>query len=568
MKLGVLWLLAGALLLAQPADLILYHGKVWTGNGTATTIQSIATQGSEIIGVGPDQAVLPLRGPKTRFIDLHERLVVPGFNDAHTHFENAVEWFFQALVMNVSNEAELLEHLRPVVARVPPVYWITGTDWSAIPAWTAERRHTLYKPFLPRLADVDAVAPHHPVLLRRYDKVYFANSRALELARIAKNTPDPLGGHYGKDEKTGELNGVLLGTAGEMVEKMIPPMNAAQKRIGALGVQAEFHRYGITSIHDIARLDAVSEEQTYSTYAERSYSDVGIFQDLERRGELSLRVYALLPLQSWANLAAQGIRPGAGDDWIRYGALKDFEDGTLMLAPWSNRPDYSGNWTFRFPGEQQMKRNIVEADRAGYDIGVHVIGDRALDLLLDWYETAARQNGPRDRRFRAIHAWFATPEDIERAGRLHVIADVTPSQLSHDPQAIERIAGPVRAKTAFAWKDMLGAGVKLDLVSDMPGLYNKQDVSPFDPLVNMHDAVTRTWHPEQAITVEEALAAYTLNPAFASREEKRKGVIETGKFADLVVLSEDILNDSPESLLSAKVLYTIAGGKIVYQGNP
>ncbi|MBV9156046.1 MAG: amidohydrolase, partial [Acidobacteriaceae bacterium] len=521
---------------------------------------------SNIVKVGTDKEILAFKGAGTKVIDLDGKLALPGFIDAHTHFENAVQWFFEALVMDVSNEAELINKLRPVCARVPKEFWISGTDFSAIPAWKAQRQHQQYTPFVPALADVDAISQGHPMLLRRYDKVYFANSRALQLARVTESTPDPLGGRYGKDEKTGKLNGVLFGTAGELMEKLMPPLNAAQKRVGARAVEAEFNRYGITSIHDIARLDAISQEQIYSTYSERSYSDVGIFQDLQRRGELSLRIYAFMPLQAWSKLADHGISPGSGDEWIRFGALKDFADGpALMFQPWASRPDYSGSWAFRFPSEREMESNIIDADHAAYDVGIHVLGDRAIHSLLNWYQAAMVRNGPRDRRFRLIHAWYAQEQDLERAGRMHVLADITPSQLSHNTSSVEGVVGADRAREAFAWRDMLRAGMKLDIGSDMPGLYSKQEVSPFDPIVNIHDAITRKWHPEQALTVEEAIRAYTLNPAFASHEESRKGSIEAGKLADLVVLSEDILSVPPEKILSAKVLYTILGGKIVYQ---
>jgi predicted amidohydrolase YtcJ len=244
-----------------------------------------------------------------------------------------------------------------------------------------------------------------------------------------------------------------------------------------------------------------------------------------------------------------------------------------MFAPFANRSSYSGNWAYRFVGEDVIRQNIEDADRAGYDVGVHVIGDKALHELLDWYENAIQKNGPRDRRFRIIHVEFATLADLQRAGRLHMIADITPNLLLSATSSISAMLGPEREKTAFAWRTMIENGVKLDIVSDLPGLYSHEDVSPYAPLENIYYAVTRIpvgggapWHPEQALTVREAIEAYTANPAFASHDEANKGTITEGKLADMVVLSQDILHlASPEQIRFTKVVMTVLGGKIVFQ---
>jgi predicted amidohydrolase YtcJ len=331
------------------------------------------------------------------------------------------------------------------------------------------------------------------------------------------------------------------------------------------------NRFGITSIHDIARLDDISEKQNFPTYTESSYSDVQIFRDLRKVNQLTVRVYAFMPLQTWRELKDFGISPSSGDDMIRYGILKDFTDGTLMFEPYASDPNFSGDWTFRFPGEEVMARNIREADRAGFDIGLHIIGDKALHYALDWYEAAMKSNGPRDRRLRLLHVWFARGDDLKRAGQLGLIADVTPIHLLDDPTQIEKVAGPERAKTAFAWRTMVDDGIRLDIVSDLPGSFNDLQVSPFNPLDNIYYAITRNyrsgkpWHPEQCMTLQEAIVAYTANPAFASREEKLKGTITPGKLADLVVLSKDILTIPLDELRSTEVLYTILGGKFVYE---
>jgi predicted amidohydrolase YtcJ len=560
-RVAALFTLAVAAFGQAPADLILDRGKVWTADRARPFAEAVAIRGAEITAIGASREIDALRGPATRVIDLHGRPVLPGFNDAHTHFENAVQWFFEVRLIDVSDQSELLRRLHAAARRVPAGIWITATDWGALAGW---KKDAPAPPVLD-VAAVDAITPDHPVLLRRYDRAFFANSQAFRTARIRENTPDPKGGHYGRDA-SGKLSGMLFGTAGEQMELLLPPRTATQKRIGARAVIADLNRLGITSIHDIARLDEISQQHTFPTAVERSYSDAGIFVDLLKRGELSLRVYALLPLQTWSDLAAHGIRPGTGGDFLHFGALKDFTDGSFMLAPYANNPANSGGWTFRFPGEDVMARNIAAADRAGFDIGIHVTGDRALHELLDWYEAAIRQNGPRDRRFRLIHAWFATAADLERAGKMHLIADITPDQLLNDPDDAAKIAGPERARTAFAWRTMIRNGVKLDIVSDLPGLFNKQQVATVNPLENIYLAITRAWHPEQRLSLEEALEACTANPAYASHEENRKGSVSVGKLADLVVLSRDIFTGTPQDLLRTSVDYTILGGRVVYQG--
>jgi len=560
---------------APVADLILYNAKVWTVDATKPAAQAVAVRKDRIIFVGSDTQVMAFKDSRTQLIDLHGAMLLPGFNDGHTHFENAVEWFFEVQLPDVENQAEMLKQIRITAARVPGDLWITGGgDWEAHSGRPAEKEgDTSFKPFAPDLAAVDAVSNGHPLLFRRYDRIYFANSEALRRARITENTPEPRGGRYGRDPQTHKLNGLLYGTAGEAMEKIVPPLSEAQKMIGARAVIDEFNAVGITSIQDISRIDAVWQKHIFPTNSERSYSDATIFFDLQKEGDLHVRVYPQLPLTTWADLAGVGIRPGSGDAMIHFGSLKDFADGSYMFAPFANRPSYSGNWAYRFVGEDVIRQNIEDADRAGYDVGVHVIGDKALHELLDWYENAIQKNGPRDRRFRIIHVEFATLADLQRAGRLHMIADITPNLLLSATSSISAMLGPEREKTAFAWRTMIENGVKLDIVSDLPGLYSHEDVSPYAPLENIYYAVTRIpvgggapWHPEQALTVREAIEAYTANPAFASHDEANKGTITEGKLADMVVLSQDILHlASPEQIRFTKVVMTVLGGKIVFQ---
>ena len=557
------------------ADTILTNAHVWTVDDAKPEAEAIAIGGTKILFVGSSKEALAYQGPSTKMLDLHGARVLPGFIDAHTHFENATQWFFEARLIDVNTESEMVERVREAAKRVPAGMWITAVDMSGKAAWAAQKKNdTSFKPLDPMLADVDAAAGDHPVLLKRYDGAAFINTRGMELIHLNPEMSDPTGGRYGRDA-AGKLNGMLYGKAAQITSAILPAPTMAVKLIAARGVESQMNAFGITSIHDIARLDAISQLQTYTVDIERSYSDVDIFRDLKNRGELTVRVYAFQPLRSWSQLAQFGVTPGSGDEFVRFGILKDFVDGGWMQEPYANRPNYQGGVTFRFTTDAEERSWINSADKAGFDLGFHTIGDKALSTVLDWYSEAVRVNGPRaDRRDRIIHMWYAKPEEIRQGGAMHLIADVTPSQLLEDPDAVTRQFGPERAKTAFAWRSMIDAGMRLDLVSDMPGLYSRMEASPYNPLENMYYAITRQnaeglpaggWHPEQCMTLKEAVAAYTINPAFGSHEENIKGSITAGKLADLVVLSEDIFAVKPSELLKTKVTMTMLGGKVVYQ---
>jgi hypothetical protein len=271
-------------------------------------------------------------------------------------------------------------------------------------------------------------------------------------------------------------------------------------------------------------------------------------------------------------VVAAGVKPRTDEGLIRFGALKAFIDGFLMEEPYADNRSYAGDFTFRFTSPEQMERDIVGADRSGFDPVVHTIGDKAHRLLLDWYEM--RTNPPRERRFRVIHTWYPSAGDVDRMGRMKMIVDVTPNHLLRTLGSIERSLGPERARTAHAWRSMMRAGARLDIVSDWPGSYNEQVPTPLSPLENISYAASRQnaagqppggWHPEERLTVEEAIEACTANPAFASWEEDRKGTIREGKLADLVVLSRDILSLSPSEIRSTQVDFTVLGGKIIYR---
>lgn len=561
---------------APSADIILYNGRIWTADDKQPEARAVAIAGNRIARVGSVRDVMSLRAANTKMIDVAGKLVVPGFIDAHTHFENATEWFYEVALGEVHDDDALAAELAQAVKRVPKGMWITGGEWDRDAARKGAKGGA-YTPFRPSLQRVDAVSPDHPVLLKRFDGAYFINSKGLEALHLGKLSPNPADGSFERDPKTGALTGMLLGHAGPRVELMLPPKSRAQTLIAARALMRDLNALGITGIHDIARVDAVSQTRLFHSAVERSFSDVTIFTDLKAANELTLRVHPLLALNSAPDLARYGIKPGSGDDWIRYGGLKLMIDGSQMDAPFSNNPPeraaFAGDFTFRVTTGEDLEREILAADALGYDIATHVLGDKAHRLLMNWYEKAEKTNPPRDRRERWIHAWYPAMAEIERAGRMHMIADITPQQMMDDIDAVSAKLGPERTKTAYAWRTLLDHGVRLNIVSDWPGTFDKAHSSPVSPIENIYMAVarreagsTRTDNRrlDQALTVEEALRAYTINPAFSSREEAIKGSIAEGKLADLVVLSRDILKGTTEDILKARVEQTILDGKVVY----
>lgn len=558
---------------SQSPDLILHNANVWTVDDAKPTAEAVAIKGGRIVKVGSDPDVLSLKGASTRVVDLNGKLMLPGFIDAHTHFENATQWFYEARIIDIETEDALLERLAETAKRVPEGMWITGYDWGASTAAAARRKGQLdYLAFVPSLSEVDRITPNHPVLLRRHDGSYFVNSKGMALARVNQNSLDPSNGAYGRDTK-GELTGMLFGSAGERMVLTLPPPSRARTLIAAEALMKELNRNGITGIHDIARVDAISQEQLYHTNVERSNSDVSIFNDLRESGKLTVRVNPIVTMDNWKHYASHGISPGAGDDLIRYGALKAFVDGFYMEKPYLDNPSNSGGLTFRVVDEATSRSDVIEADKLGFDPAVHVIGDKAHRLLLDWYEAAIAANPPRDRRLRIIHAWFPALREIERAGKIGAIAEITPYHLMREKAVIDKKLGPQRAETAFAWRTMMDHGIRMNIVSDWPGSFDRGSIAPLNPLENLYYALARAdlageppggWRPEQGFTIQEAIRAYTINPAYTSHEDGVKGSITEGKFADLIVLSDNILKMPAEKLPQARVLYTIFNGNVVY----
>jgi predicted amidohydrolase YtcJ len=443
---------------------------------------------------------------------------------------------------------EFSERIRKFAATLPPDKWITGGDWDH-ERWPTNS--------LPTKELIDAATPRTPVFVSRLDgHMALANSQALKLGGVTRDTPDPDGGFIVRDPKTGEPTGVLKDAAMSLVSRKIPAATFEEKLAAARAATEHAARLGVTSVTDMS-----------------AGADVGVYQDLLRRGELKTRIYAIAPLPQWERLGQTGMRAAFGSEMLRVGGLKGFSDGSLgsttafFFEPYTDSPQTRGLPAEEMFPEGAMFRRVLEADRAGLQVMIHAIGDRANDQILQIFEQVTAKNGPRDRRFRIEHAQHLRVQDIPRFARGKIIASMQPYHCADDGRWAEKRIGPERAKGTYAFRSLLNAGATLAFGTDW-------NVAPLDPLAGISAAVTRRtldgkhpngWVPEEKITVEETVRAYTLGSAYAEFAEQTKGAIAPGKLADLVILDKDIFKISPTEIESVRVQLTLVDGRIVYE---
>ncbi|TDI94222.1 MAG: amidohydrolase [Caldithrix sp.] len=528
------------------ADLILTNGKIWTVDQTRPRAQAIAIWQGKILAVGTTAEIRSLIGPETEVLDLDGKLVLPGFHDNHTHFVQGGFWLTGVKLKDSENEEEFGRRLAAKSKELPPGAWITGGTWDH-DNWPGGN--------LPTAELIDRFVPNRPVFVSRYDgHMSVANSLAMRMAGVSATIPDPPGGVIVRKPGSRVPAGVLKDTAQEMVYRVIPERSVAEVRQAIGAALAEARRVGVTSLEDM----------------NLNPRTLRIYQDLLREGKLTARINGRWAMSRWRELADMGItRNFTNNDWIKIGGLKEYVDGSLgsstalFFEPYIQDPSTSGVYT---TPPAVLKRNILEADRAGLHLAIHAIGDRANSELLDIFEEAINTNGRRDRRFRIEHAQHIDPKDFERFAELGVIACVQPYHAIDDGRWAEKRIGHERGKTTYPFRTFLDSGVKLSFGSDWT-------VAPLNPILGIDAAVTRRttdganpegWFPEQKITVEEAIEAYTLTSAYASFEDHIKGSIAPGKLADMVVLAEDILTIPVNAIPKVEVLYTIVGGRVVY----
>jgi predicted amidohydrolase YtcJ len=545
---------------ASEATLVLTGARVWTGEPERPWAAAVAIAGERLIAVGTTDEALARRGPGTRVLDLPGRFVVPGFIDDHTHFDRAGALILGVNLLDVADEAGLARRLREARDRLPPGAPLVGGDWGAYEAWAlgsagGAAAEAARPAFLPHRSMVDPLTPENPVLLARWDRsLYLANSRALKSAGAACDWPGV------ECDAAGAPTGRLGPEAARRVEAVLPPKTLEQRLAEGRAALAQLASFGVTGIHDIT-----TPEQ------------MGAYQELRRRGELTTRVYARPTLDRVEHLTALGIGPGFGDEWLRLGGLKGFVDGIMgnstarFYAPYRTS-GARGSWRPMMEPEGNMERLLRLADAAGFSPQVHAIGDEAIDTLLDLYERVLTTAPPRERRWRLIHAQVLQgPEVAARMARLGVVAEVQPYHAIDDMRWMEERIGE-RARWAYAFKTLRDAGVRLLFGSDWPG--TNASWYPADPMLGIYAAVTRQtlegepeagWFPEERVDLETALRAYTVNNAWAAGEEADKGTLAAGKLADLAVLERDPFAVSPAALKDVKVVLTVVGGRVVYE---
>jgi predicted amidohydrolase YtcJ len=551
--------------LSRGADLILLHGKIWTGEPyagpgerpvPAAFAQAVAMANGRILAVGSSDQIRSYVGPNTRVIDLKGRLAVPGFIDSHVHF---MAGSFQLLEVNLKDtrdEADFTRRLGEKAKTLPAGRWIEGGNWDE-EAWPDAK--------LPTRWMIDSVTPHNPVFIYRYDgHAALANSLALKLAGVTKDTSDPAGGVVVRDPKTGEPTGVFKDAAQRLVEQAVPLPSEAEFEEALKAGLAEARRVGVTSVQDIS----VGSDSPNGSFT----GEIRWLHRAEREGWLTCRFYAITPIAEWQKLRDAGISHDMGSDFVKMGAVKGFADGSLgsrtawMYEPYTDDP---GNRGLPMPLMHSPSRRKVTAegcDKAGIQLAVHAIGDRAIAEVLEAFGQAGGHDA-RSHRFRIEHAQHVRAQDFARFGRLGVIASMQPYHAIDDGRWAEKRIGHERARTSYAWRAMLEAGAPLAFGTDWP-------VAPLNPLLGVYAAVTRAtldgkhpagWFPEQRLTLEEALRAYTQGSAYAAFEEKQKGTIAPGKLADLVVLSDDLFSVPPEKIKDARAVLTVVGGNVVYE---
>jgi predicted amidohydrolase YtcJ len=526
----------------KPITLAVTNAKVWTGDVRRPWAEAIAVSGEELAAVGLGSEVRKMLGSGTRVIDAHGGMVVPGFIDAHIHFIDGGLGLASVQLRDARTPQEFTARIAAFAKTVPPGTWITGGDWD----------HQNWGGELPRRDWIDALTPDHPVWVNRLDgHMALANSAALRAAGITKATPDPDGGTIVRDAH-GEPTGILKDNALDLVGRAVPAPSPAMLDRALDAAMRYVAERGVTSVHNMG-----------------SWEDLETFERAHRAGRLRTRIYAAVPLATWERLRDTVTAHCRGDDWLHIGALKGFVDGSLgshtaaFYEPYTDAPNDKG---LLVNTPEHLYEWTSGADRAGLQVIVHAIGDRAIGLQLGIYERVEREDGARDRRFRIEHAQHIAPPDIPRFAALGVIPSMQPYHAIDDGRWAEKAIGPERIKTTYAFRSLRDAGARLAFGSDW-------FVAPPSPLYGIYAAVTRRtlddknpggWVPEQKITVEGALRAYTSGAAYAEFAEKRKGTLEPGKLADFVILDRDLTQVPPETIREATVVTTVVGGKVVY----
>ena len=525
------------------ADKIYFNANIYTGDSAKPVVKCIAVTGDKILYVGDNYT--SFKSPNTQLIDLKNKLVIPGFIDCHVHFLSSGANLAGIDLRYASSKKELINQLKIYAASLPKGRWILGGNWD----------HERWGGDLPTKEMIDNITGDHPVFISRLDgHMALANSLALGIARIDKNTPAPKGGTIIKDSK-GNPTGVLKDNAQDLVFNIIPQKSTAELDEDFQRAQQHALSLGVTQVHDMGSYGG--------------YMDLETYRRAEKAGALKMRIYSFVPLATWPKLVSFIKENGKGDDWVRWGGLKGFADGSLgsttawFWKPYLDEPNSTG---LMVTDTAVMRHYILNADYVHLQIAVHAIGDRANDFILGCYEEAEKNNGIGNRRFRIEHAQHLSKNALTRFSKLQVIASMQPYHAIDDGRwAYKRIDND-RISRTYAFKTLLNNKTMLAFGTDW-------DVAPLNPLEGIYAAVTRRtldnknpngWVPREKITVKEAVKCYTANGAFAGFQEDKLGKLKTNMLADFIVLDKNIFEINPVEIKNVKVIRTVVGGKEMF----
>ena len=518
------------------------NARIWTGNTTQPWAEALAVSGDSLVFVGDTEGCKKLITDKTQVIDAKGQMVVPGFIDSHVHLLDGGYSILAVQLRDAKTRQEFIDRIAAYTKTLPAGAWITGGIWD----------HQNWGGELPEAAWIDAVTPNNPVWLYRSDgHMGVANSAAMKVAQVSAATKDTVGGAIVRDGK-GNPTGIFKDNAMNIIMKAITDPAPEMKDRAVEAAMKLFASKGVTSVHNMGTWD-----------------ELEVFRRNQKNGKLTTRIYANVPLSTWARLRDEIAKNGRGDKWLRIGGLKGFVDGSLgshtavMLESFIDKPSDKG--LFITPLDSLMDYTL-NADKNGLNIMVHAIGDKAIREQLTIFEKVTKQNGDHDRRFRIEHAQHINYQDIPRFAALKIIPSMQPYHAIDDGCWAEKVIGYERCRTTYAFKSLLDAGAQLAFGSDWP-------VAPTTPLEGIYAATTRRtldsknpngWIPEQKVTVEQALRAYTEGAAYAAFEEKIKGSLAVGKLADFVILEKDITKIPLETIKDVKIINTFVGGKKVF----
>jgi len=525
------------------ADLVIKNANIRTMDDKRSVVRAMAVANGRIIALGTDDEIAKLVGRKTQVIDAGGKTIIPGFNDAHLHFVPGGEQLSLVDLRSSQSPEEFAQRIKDYAAKLKEGEWITGGRWD----------HENWKPAnLPTKDLIDKVTPNNPVFVNRLDgHMAVANSLALKLAGVTKDTKDVAGGVIVRDAN-GEPTGVLKDAAMDLVSRVIPDPTFAQRLAAAEAATNYAASLGVTSAQDM-----------------QANQNLAVYQTLLQQGKLKTRLYAGAELADWQSRAHVGIRHAFGGPMLRTGTLKGYGDGSLgsstawFFEPYADTPSTSGVPSAEMP---HLYEHISAADKNGLQVMIHAIGDKTNATVLDIYERVEKEDGPSDRRFRIEHAQHLRVSDIPRFAKLGVVASMQPVHLTDDGRWAEKRLGKERLKGTYAFKSLLASGAHVAFGTDW-------SVAPLNPLFGIYAAVTRRttddknpngWLPDEKISVDAAVRCYTLGSAYAEYQENEKGTLEVGKLGDMVILSEDIFTIDPTTIANVTVLKTIVGGRVVF----